>query len=80
MTLDVPTGPLLRKGYKFKSHADCLKTTMDHLDFFHKKRRPCKVKFLNVLQGNSPAEADDWYDNVKTYPFEGWAIDANLLQ
>ena len=79
MTLDVPTGPLLRKGYKFKSHADCLKTTMDHLDFFHKNRRPGKVKFLNVLQGNSPAEADDWYDNVKTYPFEGWAF-AGLLR
>ena len=79
MTLDVPTGPVLKGGYRFQSTRDCLAATLEHLDFFHRNRQAGKVRFLNVLQGNTVAEADAWYDAVKKYPFEGWAF-AGILR
>ena len=74
MTLDVPTGPCLKPGYAFKNTKDCLSATLDHLDFFQRNRQQGNVRFLNVLQGNTPAEADKWYDAVKSFSFEGWAF------
>ncbi len=76
MTLDVPTGPIARKqpGYRYATSQDCLKETLCHLEYFQRHREPGKVRFLNVLQGNTPSEADTWYDAVKTYKFEGWAF------
>lgn len=74
MTLDVPTGPCLSPGYAYRNTKDCLAVTLDHLAFFRKHRTPGKVRFLNVLQGNTPKEADYWYDAVKQYEFEGWAF------
>ena len=46
----------------------------DHLDFFQKHRVPGRIRLLNVIQGNSVQETDDWYNAVKHFPFEGWAI------
>ena len=79
MTLDVPTGPVLKGGYRFQSTEDCLAATLDHLDFFQNHRVPGKIRFLNVLQGNTVAEANAWYDAVKKYEFEGWAF-AGILR
>ena len=79
MTLDVPTGPVLGGDYAYKSSKDCLTATLDHLAFFQKYRTPGKTRFLNVLQGNTTRESDTWYDAVKKFPFEGWAI-AGLLR
>jgi hypothetical protein len=50
-------------------------------DYFMKNRTGA-CKFLNVLQGENHADADDWYDRMKKYcdpkqyaqPFEGWAM------
>lgn len=78
MTLDVPTGPLSNPNYAFSSFQDCLSTTLGHLAFFRRNRSPGKVKLLNVLQGNDPAESDQWYDAVKQYEFEGWAFAGKL--
>ena len=74
MTLDVPTGPLLRAGYKYSSFRACLDKTLDHLTFFQKHRKPGATKFLNVLQGNTTQQTDIWYDAVKNFEFEGWAF------
>lgn len=76
MTLDVPTGPVLSNPflYRYKSSADCLTDTLDHLQFFETNRKNRHTRFLNVLQGNTPAEADTWYDAVKVFEFEGWAF------
>jgi hypothetical protein len=78
MTLDVPTGPLLKPGYAFPSFRDCLSTTLNYLDVYVRNRSNPDVAFLNVLQGNSPAELDTWYDHVKNYRFEGWAFGGPL--
>jgi hypothetical protein len=76
MTLDVPPGPLANNvpGYRYQTTEDCLKATQEHLDFIKARRQSSNVEFLNVLQGNNPHEADYWYDTVKHYPFEGWAV------
>ena len=74
ITLDTPTGPLLKPDYQFSSFKDCLNTTIEHLDFFSRNRVDGEVTFLNVLHGNNRGETDIWYDAVKHYPFEGWAF------
>ncbi len=79
MTLDVPTGPVLKRGYAYASTQDCLNETLDHLAFFRDKRQSSDLKLLNVLQGNNPDEADAWYDAVKPFEFEGWAF-AGLMR
>ena len=79
MTLDVPTAPLLtNKDYKYKSSKECLTATLENLEYFRKHRKEGKVVFLNVLQGNTTAEADAWYEAVKSYDFEGWALAGKL--
>lgn len=81
MTLDVPTGPVVKRGSncRYASTKDCLDETLDHLAFFRAQRRSPDLKLLNVLQGNDPDEADAWYDAVKQFEFEGWAI-AGLMR
>ena len=76
MTLDVPTGPVAKSqgNYLYSSSGECLTATLEHLDYFQRNRVPGKVRFLNVLQGNTPDEADTWYNAVKRYDFEGWAF------
>lgn len=76
MTLDVPTGNtrFVNHDYAYKDFDACLDATLDHLDFFAANRTPGKVRWLNVIQGNNPHQADRWYEAVKHYPFEGWAI------
>jgi hypothetical protein len=80
MTLDVPTGPVLRNpDYPYRTSRDCLNATLVYLEYFQKNRKKGKIKFLNVLQGNTTPESDAWYKAVKHYDFEGWAF-AGLLR
>lgn len=80
LTLDVPTGPVLRDPhYRWKTSRDCLDATLGHLAFYRANRKSTHLKLLNVLQGNTPTEADAWYDAVKQYDFDGWAF-AGLLR
>ena len=76
MTLDVPTGPtrFANHKYGYPNPQACLDATLDHLDYFAANRTLGKVHFLNVLQGNDRRQADRWYEAVKNYPFEGYAI------
>ena len=76
MVLDIPTlaaAPPLNAKTGLTDWVDCLEYTMHNNDYFLKHRQG-KTKFLNVLQGNNESQADQWYDAVKHYPFEGWAM------
>ena len=74
MTLDVPTMVLNGgKSTQYRSFEDCLMTTMAHLAEFRALGGEHDY-FLNVLQGRTLVESDDWYDAVKHYNFYGWAI------
>lgn len=81
LTLDIPTGPVnSNPHYRWKSSADCLRDTLDHLAFYRKNRKSTHLKLLNVLQGNTPEEADTWYNAVKTHEFDGWAFAGPMRQ
>jgi hypothetical protein len=69
MTLDVPTGNVGKPGYRYKSFRDCLDTTLGYLDVYQANRKEGATKFLNVLQGNSTADSDIWFDAVKNYRY-----------
>lgn len=80
MHFDPTTEPLTPSTDEFQN---CLKGTVWNNHFFIKHRTPGKTKFLNVLQGRSDKEADEWYDAVTPFSkteihgdraFEGWAL------
>ena len=76
MTLDIPTwasGPLNSARTGLKSFEDCLKGTLYNNNYFQKNRLG-QTKFLNVLQGDDWNTACIWYDAVKNFEFEGWAM------
>jgi hypothetical protein len=37
-----------------------------------------KIRLCNVLQGNTQAQTDTWYEAAKGYAFEGWAFAGRL--
>lgn len=85
MMLDVPTWACDRVHSPktgLKSFQDCLDKTKFNNDYFLKNRLG-KTKFLNVLQGNDWAAAEQWYNGVKEFSdqsvwgdraAEGWAF------
>ena len=80
MTLDAPTAPVIeRRGYLYRTTGECLDATLVHLNYFANNRSNRSVKFLNVLHGNNPQEADAWYRAVKGFGFEGVAF-AGILR
>ena len=76
MTLDVPTwaaDDLNSPKTGLNSFQDCLDGTIYNNKFFQKNRLG-QTKFLNVLQGDDWETAQIWYDAVKDFEFEGWAM------
>ena len=76
MTLDVPTwaaDDLNSPKTGLKSFQDTLDGTIYNNKFFQKNRLG-QTKFLNVLQGDDWETAQTWYDAVKDFEFEGWAM------
>jgi hypothetical protein len=85
MILDIPAwvcrSPEGRKASGITSYMEAVEGTYINNDYFMKHRTGA-CKFLNVLQGENHAEADDWYDRMKKYcdptqyerPFNGWAM------
>jgi hypothetical protein len=72
MILDLPTAAIAKGNVK--TFDDCLRNTLDNMDFFVKNREMGKTRFLNILQGLNDDQTEYWWNNVKNYPFEGWAF------
>lgn len=82
MVLDLPTwsaAPINQARTGLKDFGDCLRGTLFNNEFFLKHRQG-KTKFLNVLQGGNNVDAEIWYEAVKHYPFEGWAMGGNNMK
>jgi len=76
MTLDVPTwaaDDLNSPKTGLTSFKDTLDGTIYNNKFFQKNRLG-QTKLLNVLQGDDWETAQIWYDAVKDFEFEGWAM------
>lgn len=85
MCLDIPAwvarSPAGRKATGINTYMEAVEGTYINNDYFMKNRTGA-CKFLNVLQGENHADADDWYQRMKKYcdpkqydrPFEGWAM------
>jgi hypothetical protein len=76
MTLDVPSwaaDDLNSPKTGLTSFKDCLDGTVYNNKFFQKNRLG-QTKFLNVLQGDDWESACTWYEAVKDFEFEGWAM------
>ena len=68
MNLDIP--PRLKYEGKFQ---ECLDISIENFKYFADNQSG-KTEFLNVIQGNNREEYKKWYDEVKHFPFQGWAI------
>jgi hypothetical protein len=86
MCLDIPAwvarSPAGRKATGVNSYADAVAGTDINNEYFIQNRTG-KCKFLNVLQGETHDDANDWYDRMKKYcdpniygdkAFNGWAM------
>jgi len=86
MCLDIPAwvarSPAGRKATNINSYDEAVEGTYINNDWFINNRTGA-CKFLNVLQGENHADADDWYHRMKKYcdpkqypgrHFNGWAM------
>lgn len=74
MTLDVPTKAIGHPKSHYKFFEECLKDTLAHLNDYERFYKSGNFTLLNVLQGRNEKEFDIWYEAVKSYDFDGWAI------
>jgi len=86
MVLDIPAwverSPAGRLATGITSYDEAVEATIYNNEYFMKHRNG-NCKFLNVLQGETHAQADDWYSKMKDfcdpaiYPdnhFNGWSM------
>jgi len=85
MVLDIPAwvcrSPAGIKATGISSYAEAVSATKYNNEYWIKHRTGA-CKFLNVLQGENHADADDWYNEMKDFcdpnkydkPFNGWAM------
>jgi hypothetical protein len=86
MILDIPAwvarSPNGQKATGITSYTEAVQGTYINNDYFINNRNG-NCKFLNVLQGENHADADDWYDRMKKYcdpkqygdrAFNGWGM------
>ena len=86
MCLDIPAwvarSPEGQKATGISTYEEACKATEINNDYFVQNRNG-NCKFLNVLQGENHADADDWYERMKKYcdptiypdnHFNGWGM------
>jgi len=64
-----------KSPFRYCTAEQLLELSLENLRFFNDKRgRHRPLKLISVLQGNTIAEEQTWFEAVKPYPFEGWAL------
>jgi len=72
MNLDVP--PNLDGNPSYDDFIKALDVSVKNFELFEKERKNYDMKLLNVLHGESIEMMDIWYNRVKDFKFDGWAI------
>ena len=67
MNLDIP--PKIKYEGMYE---ECLKISKDNFKYFADNQSG-NTDFLNVVQGTNDLEYINWYNEMKDYPFQGWA-------
>ncbi len=81
IVLDIPSYAIAQdEPHPFFGHdfQKCLDVTLENLDFIV-KHRTGRTKFMNVIQGHNAGQIEQWYQAVKSYPFEGWSLPIGRL-
>jgi hypothetical protein len=77
MTIDMPLWARepSKKGTPFHkcSEDELIAMTLDNLKYIQQHRKG-NTKWLNVLQGTTGKDSKQWWDAVKRYKFDGYAI------
>ena len=68
MNLDIP--PKIKYEGMYE---ECLKISKDNFKYFADNKSG-NTDFLNVVQGTNDLEYINWYNEMKEYPFQGWAV------
>lgn len=88
MTIDIPLWVNeLKKGKRGSSPfslcgtQDLIDLSVENLQFIQKHRGEFGAcKYLNVLQGKTEQDEEDWFNAVKPYKFEGWSLAGGVGQ
>lgn len=72
MQLDVP--PNLNGNPTYKDFKDALNESVENFKIFEENRTNFKSILCNVLHGENLKMLDEWYNAVKDFKTEGWAI------
>mgnify|MGYP001596938595 CR=1 FL=1 len=70
--LDVP--PTLGESVTLNEFNLALSQSVDNFNLFEKNRQNYQMKLLNVIHGETIEFLDLWYNKVKHFNFDGWAI------
>lgn len=77
MTIDMPLWVKVSEQstspFKVCTEKQLLDMTLDNLKFIQRKKRGY-TKWLNVIQGTDDKNSKIWWDAVKHYRFDGWAL------
>ena len=68
INLDIP--PRIKYAGKFD---ECLQISKENFKYFADNQTG-KTDYMNVIQGADEHEFTKWYDEVKQFPFQGWAV------
>lgn len=72
MNLDIP--PNLDGNPTFKDFDNALNESVENFRLFEKERKNYNMRFLNVLHGETLPLAQHWFNKVKDFKFDGYAI------
>lgn len=76
MILDIPSYATQAKDphpFFGRDFQKCLDVTAQNIRFLVGHRYG-STKFMNVIQGGNTEQANQWYETVKEFPLEGWAL------
>ena len=77
MTIDMPLwarySPQSTSPFKICSVEQLIEMSVDNLNYIQRNKRG-RTKWLNVLQGFNEKDSKQWWDAVKKYRFDGWAL------
>jgi len=72
MNLDVP--PNLDGNPSYEDFIKALNESVENFKLFERERKNYKMLLLNVLHGETLEYFSLWYNKVKVFKFDGWAI------